>query len=126
MGETIVQRIKKSIKADTVIPKPEAKANFIVKGWGIRRGEEALIYLIPNHNNPHKPYPKGINVSEWEKAYDQITSKNEFSRQWFNQNMPACANEGGCNFTTIGGIFELLGIAEYERGVYRFRHTHRI
>ncbi len=124
MVETIIQRLKKSIMPGTVIPKPEAKEPFRVKGWGIRRGEEALIYLIPNNNNPDKPYEKGINISEWEKAYDQITSKNEFSHKWFKQNMPACEDEGRCNFTTIGGIFEFLGIAEYEPGVYRFRHTY--
>lgn len=32
----------------------------------------------------------------------------------------ACAKEGACNFTTIGGLLELLGQAERgERGVYR-------
>jgi hypothetical protein len=32
--------------------------------------------------------------------------------------MTACAKEGGCNFTTIGGVFEVLGYAKYERGMY--------
>ena len=33
--------------------------------------------------------------------------------------MTPCAKEGYCNFTTIGGLFELLGHATYEQGRYR-------
>jgi len=32
---------------------------------------------------------------------------------WFDQYLSKCAAEGGCNFTTIGGIFILLGEAYY-------------
>jgi hypothetical protein len=39
---------------------------------------------------------------------------------WFDHSMTVCAKEGGCNFTTMGGIFVLLGYAKYsDRGVYR-------
>ena len=103
----------------TSIPKPKARGDFLVKGWGKRRGENALIYTIPNHNTPSKPYEKGITVSEWEQAYVHISSGADFTRVWFNQNMPHCATEGGCNFTTIGGVFVLLNLAVYkEQGVY--------
>lgn len=117
----IIQSIKSKIKPGIIIPKPSAKSDFIIKGWGTRRKEEALIYLIPNHHNPTKPYEKGINISEWLISYNQIINCKEFSRDWFNRNMIACAKEGGCNFTTIGGIFQLLGIADYEHGVYKIR-----
>ena len=60
--------------SETVIPKPENKEDFIVKGWGNRRGEDALIYYIPNNKSPSKPYQKGITVSKFEKAYDEITN----------------------------------------------------
>jgi hypothetical protein len=116
----IIDKIKQTIKLNTVIPKPIAKSDFVVKGWGKRRGEEALIYWIPNHKNAQKPYEKGITVSEWQQAYERISKGESFTRQWFNQNMSNCAKEGGCNFTTIGGIFELLGLAEYhELGIYK-------
>ena len=42
----IIDRIKLNIQPNMVIPKPEANADFKVKGWGNRRGQEALIYLI--------------------------------------------------------------------------------
>lgn len=118
----IVNKVRSFVLPGTVIPKPEAKGQFVVKGWGERRGETALIYSIPNHSNPLKPYHKGITESEFEKAYEVLVRRGEFTRQWFNDNLPACAQEGGCNFTTIGGIFQLLGVAKYaERGMYVLR-----
>ena len=104
----------------TVIPKPAAKSEFSIKGWGKRAGETALVYLIPNHTNTAKPYQKGVTVSEWEEAYRELTSSGELTKEWFDAHLPRCHEEGSCNFTTIGGIFSLLGIAEYkERGMYR-------
>lgn len=118
--KNIIDMIEQQIKPGTDIPKPEATGKFSVKGWGMRRGERALIYYIPNHNNPGYPHQKGINVPEWEMAYNQLLQANEFTKKWFSKNMPACDKEGSCNFTTIGGIFVLLGLAKYvERGVYR-------
>ena len=114
----VIEEIKRRVHPGTIIPKPEAKADFVVKGWGKRRGENALIYDIPNHKNPNRPYQKGITESEFRKAYLQIVNDGTFSRGWFNRNLQSCAEEGGCNFTTIGGIFELIAIAYYERGVY--------
>lgn len=115
----IVDRIKLSILPGMIIPKPQAKADFKVKGWGMRREQEALIYLIPNHRNPGLSYQKGITVAEFNDAYYELMRSGEISRRWFNSELSHCANEGGCNFTTIGGIFEILGIASYyKRGVY--------
>ncbi|HRY71209.1 MAG TPA: hypothetical protein P5159_23935 [Phycisphaerae bacterium] len=100
-------------------PEPQAKADFVVKGWGTRRGEDALIYTIPNRKNPTKPSENGITVSEFEAAFAQLKSSGQFTRAWFNSELPACAGEGSCNFTSIGGIFELLSLARYAgRGVY--------
>ena len=117
----ILERVKSEISSGATIPKPNAKGEFLVKGWGRRRGQSALIYTIPNHKKPSRPYQKGICASEFEAAYRELKSSGEFSRQWFNSNLSACAKEGGCNFTTIGGVFELLGEARYAgNGVYRF------
>ncbi|NTU44156.1 MAG: hypothetical protein HGA99_01360 [Chlorobiaceae bacterium] len=119
MVETIIIDIRLAIVFGTIIPKPAAKAPFLVKGWGIRREEQALIYKIPNHKKPEKPYEKGITVSEFEKAYQEIQRTGFFTRKWFDRTLSKCSQEGGCNFTTIGGIFQLLGIATYsKRGVY--------
>jgi hypothetical protein len=103
-----------------VIPKPEPNGEFIVKGWGVRRGERALIYTIPNWKPPARPHEKGITEEEWVIAAMRLTTADEFAHSWFKQFMPACYSEGTCNFTTIGGIFVLFKYAAYEaRGMYR-------
>jgi hypothetical protein len=117
--KTILTRIEGEVVPGTIIPKPKAQADFIVKAWGVRRGERALIYTIPNHKTATKPYEKGITVSEWVQAFERLTEAGDFSRSWFDRSMSACAKEGGCSFTTIGGVFELLGYAIYDRGTYR-------
>jgi hypothetical protein len=114
----IADRISSEVEKGLTIPKPNAKQPFKVKGWGTRRGEIALIYYIPSHTNPSKPYEKGVTITEFEQAYQQLINEGQIERKWFNENMIACSKEGGCNFTTIGGIFELLGIATYEYGKY--------
>ena len=114
----IVKLIEDNIRPGQLIPKPEAQAEFRVKGWGTRRNERALVYLIPNHQNPAKPYQKGITVSEWRMAHSQLTSQGCFSREWFDRHLSQCSKEGSCNFTTIGGIFMQLGLARYSRGQY--------
>lgn len=117
----LVKQIQR-LQPGTVIPKPEAIADFKIKGWGTRRGEPALIYRIPNHETPGKPLEKGITISEFEGAYAEITASGELTRTWFNSVLGRCAQEGSCNFTTIGGVFELLGLARYSgRGSYTSR-----
>lgn len=116
--EDIVARIRKHVHAGTDIPKPYTDEPHRVKGWGKRRKESALIYRIPNHKNPMKPHEKGITESEWRVAWERLFKAGQFSRNWFELNMPACNKEGGCNFTTIGGIFVLLGDATYEVSRY--------
>lgn len=116
----VIEMIRARVPPGTQIPKPQAKAGFFVKGWGTRRGEDALIYTIPNHKSPTEPKEKGITVSEFEKAFAQLKSSGHLTRSWFNSELSRCADEGDCNFTTIGGVFELLGLARYaSRGVYR-------
>jgi hypothetical protein len=117
--ESILLKLQ-GLSPGTVIPKPEAKGDFTIKGWGRRRRQPALVYFVPNHRNPEKPTEMGINTLEWEQAYQQLLDTGEFTRKWFNFRLARCANEGSCNFTTIGGIFSLLGLATYEpKGVYR-------
>lgn len=103
-----------------MIPKPAARAPFRVKGWGMRRGGDALIYFVPNRRDPSVPYEKGVTSRELRAAYHQLMNAGELTHQWFDRRLPGCAAEGSCNFTTIGGLFVLLRAAEYAGpGVYR-------
>lgn len=110
--------IDQLVKRQAEIPKPEAKLPFRLLRWGRRRNEAALIYSIPNHREPKQPYEKGITKSELSKAFAQLERSGEFSREWFNREMEACAKEGGCNFTTIGGLMISLDQATYKRARY--------
>ncbi len=116
----IIDRIEAEILPRTVIPKPQTDEEHRVKGWGVRRGERALVYSIPNRRTPARPYAKGVTVSDWEQAYEQLMSTGPLAYSWFKSAMTECCKSGACNFTTIGGVFVLLGIAvRHGRGVYR-------
>ena len=115
----IVELIEQIAMPGTVIPKPEARGDYIVKGWGRRRGERALVYTIPNHKDEKSPYEKGITESEWIEAYDRLTETGQITRGCFRCAMAECNAEGSCNFTTIGGVFEPVEVASYaQRGIY--------
>jgi hypothetical protein len=118
----LVDRILTEIAFGTVIPKPAAKAMFKFKGEGILRGERAIFYSIPNRKNPHKSGQKGVTASQLEKAYEQLLKTGRLTRDWWNTHVRHAGNEGGCNFTTVGGLLQLLGEAEYvERGIFAHR-----
>ena len=68
----IIERIEAEIPPGTRIPKPETDEPYRVKGWHTGRGEPALIYFIPNRSNPSKPHQKGVTVSEWSLAWEQL------------------------------------------------------
>ena len=114
--QKILELVRNS--ANVEIPKPEAKEPFRIKGMGRRRDEEALVYTIPSHTRV-KPYEKGITLPEFEKAFQELKETGSLTRSWFNASLPACKKEGTCNFTTIGGVFQMLGLVRYaERGRY--------
>ena len=107
------------IDQKAIIPKPKTDKIFRVLRIGKRRNEKALIYSIPNNTDASKHYEKGITISEFQKAYNELIKTGFITRSWFNTNLERCAKEGGCNFTTIGGIFELLKEAKYSsKGKY--------
>jgi len=113
------RRIRAAAPPSTVIPKPAARRPFRVAGDGIRRGQPALIYTIPNHTDRRRPYQKGVTWQELERAYAQLVRTGELTTDWFRRHLAGCYEEGSCNFTTVGGLFELLGEATYQRrGVY--------
>lgn len=120
LSKHLDEKLSQIISQNSIIPKPQCKEHFKIKGLGKRRGKKAIIYYIPNHKNINKPYQKGITIDELKQAYTKLIEAGELTRKWFNENLAACAKEGGCNFTTIGGIFELLEIATYSsKGCYK-------
>lgn len=115
----IVCEIRNAILPGTIIPRPLSKKAFVIKTWGHRRGERALIYFIPNNRDNNRPYEKGIAESEFEQAYRELMKRGRFTHSWFNENLRRCAKEGPCNFTLIGGVFEILKLSKYvKKGIY--------
>jgi hypothetical protein len=55
-----------------------------------------------------------------EKAYLHLCRTGEIGKSWWVEHVAASDSEGGCNFTTFGGLMFLLGEAERAgRGRYR-------
>jgi hypothetical protein len=115
----LISRIKAVATPGTRIPKPESDQIYEVRGWTTSRGEEALVYQIPKKPGTKRASQKRIPVSAFQKSFVVLTESGTLTRRWFQTVFPVLDDDGTCNFTTIGGIFELLGEARYlERGVY--------
>lgn len=118
----ILSRIKRVVTPGTRIPKPQSPRTYVVKGWGNSRGEEALVYQLPAKLGTKRRSEKRIRASAFEDAYKVLKSQGEITHGWFAQQYPDLEADGACNFTTLGGVLELLGEAEYAGpGVYRKR-----
>src|SRR5688572_11873971 len=116
----ILDRILATLPLGTAIPKPVASGVFTIKGEGTAYGERALIYTIPNLKHPDRPRQKGVTSDQLDAAFNQLHRSGQLTRQWWNEHVRRTEDEGGCNFTTVGGIFSLLGEAEYAGpGVYK-------
>jgi hypothetical protein len=116
----IIPRIKRVIRPGTKIPKPQTRRAYVVIGWGMSRGEEALVYELPTRPGTKRSSRKRIPSSAFEETYRILVDTGEITRDWFVSHYPKLDADGSCNFTTLGGIFVLLEEAVYERpGVYK-------
>lgn len=116
----LLDRIMAEIPVDTVIPKPAAKGKFTLKGEGTAGEERAIYYSIPSREKGKQSGQKFITEKQLEEAYGQLLAAGELTRQWWNENIRHSETEGGCNFTTVGGLLVLLKEAErIKRGTYR-------
>lgn len=116
----IIKRIKRIARPGTKIPKPKSTEEYIIVRWGKSRGEEALVYQLPMKPTSKKPSEKRVTISAFKKAYEVLINEGEIRHSWFSKEFPNLKKDGSCNFTTLGGIFVLLGEATYEqRGIYK-------
>jgi len=116
----IFELIKRTMLPGTRIPKPRSKETYRFVRWGFSRGEEALVYQIPAKPGTKKLSTKRIPRSVFEEAYETLLNKGEITKVWFANAFPKVDADGSCNFTTLGGIFQILNLAEWAgEGVYR-------
>ena len=94
---------------------------YTVKGLGKRQGEDAIVYLVPNREDPTKPFQKGVSASELRSSYDRLLSSGEFTRRWFSSAMSQCAKCAPCNFLVMGAIFVGLKLADKKYGLFTIR-----
>ena len=117
----IFHRITATLIGGTSVP----GTSYIIKGVGSRRGEAALVYLIPNRSAPGRPREKGVTEAEFNQAYGELLNSGSFSRMWFSAHLQNCAKEGPCNFLFIGGVFVELGVARHSRGIFSLKRAER-
>jgi len=117
----IIELIKSKVPPGTIIPKPQSKKVYPVTGWKHnRQGKEVLEYSIPTKSGTGKQQKKTIFSEVFEAAYEALCSKRDITKDWLANTFPKVNAAGGCNFTTLGGIFEILNLVERAgRGVYR-------
>jgi hypothetical protein len=84
--------------------------DYKVKGVGKSRGEEALVYLVPNRRGG-KPSEKRVRKSEWEAAYQHLLNGGHITRDWFQQNISDADKDGPCGFRFTGEVLVLIGAA---------------
>jgi hypothetical protein len=95
--------IKRVAPPGTVIPKPQARRRFIVKGEGMRKRQRALIYTIPNHSNPKTPYEKGITYLELERACQQLQRTGQLTLGWFLATYPSAMPKAAATSRPLAG-----------------------
>jgi len=93
----------KRLPIGTPIPKVDSTREYKIKQWSYRDGEERLSYTVAN---------KSIPVFWIRGCFEELRSTGELRTAWFRERFYHGKDLGGCNFTTIGGLFVLIGIAE--------------
>ena len=100
----------RSLPPGTRIPKPGSDRRYEIKGWVSVNGEERIAYTVAN---------KAIPISWLRKSLGELSRTGRLESAWFRRAFYKGKDLGGCNFTTVGGLFQLIGIAKYSRpGVY--------
>ncbi|MCI0376008.1 MAG: hypothetical protein L0215_00225 [Gemmataceae bacterium] len=113
----LIDRIK-NIPIGTKIPKPQSTKDFLLQEIGEKDGEPAVAYTIPLSSG--RQGTKWLTRSQLEAAYEEICGKGEITKAWWREHIALGKDDGGCNFTTFGGLLVLLGEAE-RAGSGRYR-----
>jgi hypothetical protein len=102
----LFQKITNELPIDTKLD-----PNYRVMGVRASRGELGLFYSIPS-KTCERPSQKSIVQSEWEKAYQCLLDKGEFTLPWFKQHMVITARQStSCSFRVVGEVFTFFGLA---------------
>ncbi|MCM3721185.1 hypothetical protein [Solibacillus isronensis] len=101
------QEVINSIYVGMKFKKPRVESEIIAIN------DKRIIYSIGNKGNS-----KNITIEALENAFNEILTNGELSRTWFNKSYPSLAKTSPCNFTSLGGILEHIGLVEYIQKKY--------
>ena len=103
--------VLKLCKNKTPVPKPKGKTVLTMSD---KIGQDRFQYTLGQDRK------KSISFATLFRCYERLMTDGEFTRQWFETEFEAEHSSSPCNFTTIGGIFVKMGIAEYfGNGIYK-------
>ena len=103
-------------------PDPETgdRRDVSSEGMGHPAWRASAHLLHPQPEGRVEAAPEGRDCVGLETGMGATGLDGELRTSWFTSALPGCSGEGSCNFTTIGGVFELLGLAVRDgRGAYR-------
>lgn len=106
--EEISIKLDKKIKVGTEIPKTDGRTRPVTKIT------EDRIYMRTGVETEAK---KSITKDMLKYACEIIISGATFNSNGLKSRFPKEYNQGGCVFSMTGGVLEILGIAEYIRGI---------
>ena len=98
----VISEIKK-LPPNTEVKKPNSIA--YTDGWS--ENAEGLRYKFGSMRT------KIVRVKLFEMALVELRATSQLTRGWFKTTFPKEQKSAPCNFTTIGGVFELLGLVKY-------------
>jgi hypothetical protein len=118
--ETICDQVRNILKEGIIIPKPRSKEAYRSLGWKSSRGEEAFIYALPKRPKSKRASTKRIPSSVFKEACRILIEDGAITKAWFTEAFPKLNADGSCNFTTLGGVFQILGFAKWAKpGSYK-------
>lgn len=96
--------VLKLCKSKTPIPKPKGET---ILSMSDAIGQTQFQYMFGQERK------KSVTFATLFRCYKKLTADGEFTRRWFSTEFKAEHASSPCNFTTIGGIFVKMKIAEY-------------
>ena len=111
----IQQHVERLVRAKAIVPKPQSTETYRLVRIGKSRGARALIYELPKRPESKRVSTKRIPLSVFEECANQLSGTGSLTRTWFIDHYPKLESDGTCNFTTVGGVLQLLGLALYSR-----------
>ncbi len=123
----IQQHVERLVREKAIVPKPQSTETYRLVRIGKSRGARALVYELPKRPESKRVSTKRIPLPVIEECAHRLFCTGSIKRTWFAEHYPQLESDGTCNFTTVGGVLQLLGLARYSGlGEYATRGAHAV